>query len=418
MEREDGNRKLTAPLLSTNVPAVLTEDWLRANVFPLFSRALVAERSRGEIYLANHSLGRPLDRMADDVTEGLDAWYASMDGVWEGSRWSGEIQRFRCSVATLLGLPDGVGIIPKNNSGQGLRAILSAFPQHRPINVLTTELEFDSADFIFQCAAEAGRISLTKVPAREEWSSLPFVRPSDVVEAIGPETDIVFLSHVCFLTGQVMTDIRAICDAAHAAGAVVILDVYHSLGCVPVDMIEFDVDFALGGSYKYLRGGPGAGFLAIHPRIISQDWNPLEVGWFAKQDPFAFARGDESRRASGGDRWLDSTPSILPLYQARAGLELVNTLTVAKIRACGLQQQAILAERLSECGLQAVIADEDHPTGAFLTLVRPDAPALAAKLRKVGVNPDARGASLRFGPDMCTTEADLAMAASRLIELI
>src|ERR687891_1964698 len=100
----------------------LDETWLKQHVWPRFGRVL----ERGEIYLANHSLGRPPDRMADDVRAALDAWYQDMDGAWE--LWLEGRERFRALTGKLVGAAGNL-IIPKTSAGQGLRAVLNSFPK-------------------------------------------------------------------------------------------------------------------------------------------------------------------------------------------------------------------------------------------------------------------------------------------------
>src|SRR3954453_7720527 len=112
----------------------LDEASLEANVWPRFSRV----RQRGEIYLANHSLGRPPDRMADDVREALEAWYRDMDGAWR--LWLSKRELFRELTARLVRAPSADCIVPKTSAGQGLRAVLNSLPG-RP-RVLTTDAEF------------------------------------------------------------------------------------------------------------------------------------------------------------------------------------------------------------------------------------------------------------------------------------
>ncbi|HKU87396.1 MAG TPA: aminotransferase class V-fold PLP-dependent enzyme, partial [Casimicrobiaceae bacterium] len=236
----------------------LTEDALAAHVAPLFSRALAANAER--IYLANHSLGRPLDATAADVREGLDAWYARMGDAWDA--WMAETTAFRARIAALLHAPRGDCVVPKTSAGQGLRAILNTFERDAVPRVVATRGEFDSLDVILREYARRGRIALTLVDPRADGR----FDTADLVGAIGRRIDLVVVSEVVFNTGQRLDDVERIVRWSHAAGGRVLLDVYHSLGALPVDVQQSDVDFAVGGSYKYLRGGPGACFLYLHPR--------------------------------------------------------------------------------------------------------------------------------------------------------
>src|SRR4029077_1200262 len=161
----------------------------------------------------------------------------------------------------------------------------------------------------------------------------------DMLDALSRGADLLVVSQVLFQTGQVMPELPRIVAAAHAAGARVLLDVYHSLGVFPVDLTALDVDFAVGGSYKYLRGGPGACFLYLALRHLDPRIATLDVGWFAKDSPFDYARPDPPRFAAGGNAWLQSNPAVLPLYQARAGQIFTQAVGVARLRAYSLEMQ-------------------------------------------------------------------------------
>src|SRR5690349_15399028 len=139
--------------------SALTEDWLKANVWPRFSRVL----GREEIYLANHSLGRPPDRTADDVRAALDAWYRDMDRAWD--LWTEAREKFRALTAKLVNAPRPDCIIPKTSAGQGLRAVLNALPG-KP-RVAASDGEFDSLDFILRVYREQERAEVTIVPWQE-----------------------------------------------------------------------------------------------------------------------------------------------------------------------------------------------------------------------------------------------------------
>src|SRR5258706_1454628 len=220
------------------------EDWLRANVWPRFSRVL----ARKEVYLANHSLGRPPDRMAEDVQTALDAWYRDMDGAWD--RWLEARDKWRELTARLLGAPRADCIVPKTSAGQGLRAILNSYDSVP--RVVATRGEFDSIDLILRHYAQRGRVALSLVEPREDG----LFSAGDLRQAVRAGADLVVVSHVLFNTAQVLPDLPALIAAAHAAGARVLLDVYHSLGVFPVDVASLDVDFAIGGGSKDLRAGP------------------------------------------------------------------------------------------------------------------------------------------------------------------
>jgi kynureninase len=366
----------------------LDEAWLKQNVWPRFSRVL----ARKQIYLANHSLGRPPDRMAEDVRAAMDAWYRDMGGAWD--LWLQGRERFRALTAKLVGAPRRDCIIPKTSAGQGLRAVLNALPG--VVRVATTDGEFDSIDFILRVYREQGRIQLKVMPWRE-------------LEVLG--ADLVVLSSVMFRTGEIVTHLPKLIHDAHAAGAQVLLDVYHHAGVLPLDLAALDADFAIGGSYKYTRGGPGACWLYVRPGLAETLRTP-DTGWFAKKDVFAYARPEPPEFGPGGDAWLESTPPVLAPFQALAGLELTLELGVERLRAHSLEQKKLFSSLVPQCEG----AGKDH--GAFVTLKHRDAHDISKKLMDQRITTDVRGEYLRICPDILNTAEELERAAQTLRPLL
>ncbi len=364
----------------------MDEAWLKREVWPRFSRVL----EREEIYLANHSLGRPPDRAAQDLRAAIDAWYRDMDGAW--AVWLQGRERFRELTARLINAPASDCIVPKTSAGQGLRAVLNALPG-KP-RVLTTDGEFDSLDFILRVYRSQGRIALKVLPF-DRFRFEP--------------CDLLVVSTVAFRTGQILPSVEELVHAAHASGAMVLVDVYHHAGVLPIDLAALDADFAVGGSYKYLRGGPGACWLYVHPRHHAL--RTLDTGWFAKQDVFSYTRPEPPQFAPGGDAWLESTPPVFAPFQALAGLELTLELGVERIREYNLAQKALLESLLPVQG-----AGENH--GAFVTVVNRDASGMASKLEEHGIKTDARGDYLRICPDLLNAQAEIELAARHIRSML
>jgi kynureninase len=380
----------------------LGQEAIARHVAPLFARVL--ERNAKRVYLANHSLGRPLDAMEEDVREALAAWYADLGGAWDA--WLGEREAHRQRLGRLLGAARADSIVPKTSAGQGLRAVLNGY-EHPP-RVVATRGEFDSVDLILRAYAQRGRIALAMVEPRADGE----FHSGDLRDAIDRGCDLVVLSQVMFQTGQLISDLPALIERAHARGARVMLDVYHSLGVVPVEVAALDADFAIGGSYKYLRGGPGACFLYVAPRLLDEGLGTPDSGWFAKAAPFDYARPDPPQFAKGGDAWLESTPPILTWYQARSGQVFTQAIGVERLRAHSLELQRLLVHDLAKRGVAARGGDDGY--GAFVVVRRPGAVALAKHLRERGIDVDARGDWLRLCPDVLTTRRELRIAAEAL----
>ena len=380
----------------------LTESAVVDHVHPLFARVLA--RNEREIYLANHSLGRPLDQTADDTAACLRLWYEKMHDAWDD--WLAELQAFRGRIALLIGAPRADCIVPKASAGQGLRTVLNTWDDAP--RIVATRGEFDSIDFILKQYEARQRARIRWVEAESDGD----YDVAAIRDAIDADTDLVVISHVYFGSGQVLADLPALVAHAHACGARVLLDVYHSCGVLPLDVAALDVDFAIGGSYKYLRGGPGACWLYLHPRHLDGALSTLDTGWFAKRDRFQYARGDAPEFAQGGDAFLESTPAVLPLYQARAGQQFTLAIGVERLRAYSLQQQGRLIAALARRGVAASGAQESR--GAFVVVRDARAKELASRLRERGVITDARGEFVRLCPDVLTTDAELARAAEAL----
>jgi kynureninase len=368
----------------------LDEAWLARQVWPRFSRVL----ERKEIYLANHSLGRPPDRAADDLRRAMDAWYSEMDRAW--NLWMEGREAFRSLTSRLVNGRSNDCIVPKTSAGQGLRAVLNALPG-KP-RVLTTDAEFDSLDFILRVYRDRGRIELKVLPF-DEFRFEP--------------CDLVVVSTVAFRTGAIFPAVEDLIREARSAKTLVLLDVYHHAGVLPLDLTALEADFALGGSYKYLRGGPGACWLYVDPRHHAM--RTLDTGWFAKQDVFAYERPDPPQFAPGGDAWLESTPPVLAPFQALAGLEITLELGVERIREHNLAQKAVLKSLLPA---HLPISGEGADHGAFVTLKTAKAKLLAAQLEKDGIKTDARGEYLRLCPDYLNFRKELEAAAARVSALM
>lgn len=388
--------------LSALGPAALTEDELRRHIFPLFAKTLAAPG----IYLANHSLGRPLDQTEADLREGFALWQAKLGNAWDD--WLDAEQQHRARIARIIHASRPDCIVPKVSAGQGLRTVLNALsPASGNLpRVLTTASEFDSVDIILRQYAAVGRIRLRAISCHAPDGSLNL---APLFEAI-PDADLIVISQVLFTTGQVVSGLDRLAAHCHQHGARLLVDAYHAIGVFPVDVATMQADFMLGGSYKYLRGGPGAAFLYISPDALNSGLRPIDIGWFAKEQRFLYQRPDPPRFATGGDAFLESTPPVLTYYQARAGQQFTLLLGVRRIREYSLDRLRRLQQYLAAAGIAAQGANEQH--GAFLTIEHPEAPALAARLEEQGIITDARHRWLRLSPDILTTDAQMREAAT------
>lgn len=386
-------------------PGPLTEASLREHVFPLFSKTLAAPG----IYLENHSLGRPLDQSEDDVRKAINLWQTKLGSAWDD--WSEAENEHRSRIAELIGASRPDCIVPKVSAGQGLRAVLNALPGIP--RVIATTGEFDSVDVILKQYAAAGRIQLRLIHVHEPDGSLNMQPLEDAITA---GADLVIVPQVFFMTAQIIPDLDRLAAHCHQHGARLLVDAYHAIGVFPVDVKNMQADFVIGGSYKYLRGGPGAAFLYLSPASLSSGLRPLDIGWFAKEHVFGFDRPDVPQFAEGGNAFLESTPVIISYYQARAGQQFTLAIGVDRIRAYTLNRLQTLKHSLSAFAVISRGGDEAH--GAFLTVPHSDATGIVGLLHDRGIHADARPGTIRLSPDLLSTDAEIRRAAQIIGEVM
>lgn len=400
----------------------LREDGVIEHIHPLFSRVLQRNERTSEIYLANHSLGRPLDLVAPVVQTAIDGWYNEIDGVW--GYWLEAREAYRTQIARLMKWPTPDAVVPKSSAAQGLRAVLNALTTTNP-NIVSTRCEFDSIDFVLKAYAHKGRARIRWVDPDER----DMLRADDIIKGIDEHTDLVIVSMVCFVTGQQVEGIDRIINHAHACNALVVLDAYHAYGVLPIDFGALGADFIISGNYKYTRGGAGACLLAIHPRHLSPNGGvpdadslfPIDTGWFAKNEPFAYRRSDSPEFAPGGDAWLEATPPVLTYFQALPGLMLSNAIGIDRLRAYSLAQQQTLSECLERFGVTPRLLEH---RGAYILIETTIGHEAIERLKAVGVNADARplprggGWVVRLCPDLLNTSEELTEAARRIASVM
>ncbi|HEX7778994.1 MAG TPA: aminotransferase class V-fold PLP-dependent enzyme [Vicinamibacterales bacterium] len=236
-----------------------------------------------------------------------------------------------------------------------------------------------------------------------------------LVEAIDDRTALVPISLVLFRSGC-LQDVRPVVEKAHRVGAHVVLDVYQAAGTVPFDLGALGVDFAVGGSVKWLCGGPGAGYLYVRPDLIER-FQPSVVGWAGHDEPFAFETGG-IRYASGIERFQSGTPNVPALASARAGYEIVAEIGVPAIREKSLRLTRRLMDAATQRGWRLNTPDRDEERGGSVVVDVPGAAVATDELLRRQIIVDYRpGAGIRLAPHFYSNEADIDQAVSALDEI-
>jgi kynureninase len=223
------------------------------------------------------------------------------------------------------------------------------------------------------------------------------------------------ISHVLFRDAEIQ-DVEPIVRRAHEAGAHVVLDCYQSAGVVPLDLTALDVDFACGGSVKWLCGGPGAGWLYVRPDLAGE-LQPTFVGWQGHARPFAFE--PELEYAAGARRFLTGTPNVPALYAATAGYDVIEEVGVERIRERSLVLTQLLIDLLDAAGFEVGSPRERDRRGGTVLARTPDDAAVHRELGERGIICDFRpDAGIRLGPHFYNTEDELRHTVDALADIV
>ncbi len=350
-------------------------------------------------YLVSHSLGAMprsaktrLAQFADEWADrGVRAW---AEGWWDKPVTTGD------QIGRLIGAPRG-SVVMHQNVSVCESVVLSCFDFSGRRNKIVYEaLNFPSVMYVYEAQRALGA-RIHAVPS-DDGISISLER---LCEAIDEETLLVPISHVLFKSGFIQ-DVATIVRRAHAVGAHVIADLYQSAGSVPIDVTAWDVDFATGGSVKWLCGGPGAGYLYVAPRLQAQ-LSPRMTGWRAHARPFAFEPGPIDY-AEGAARFLHGTPAVAPLYAAEAGYDIVEAVGVRAIREKSMRQTELLIQRALELGFTVRSPRRAADRSGMVIVDVPNSAAVARELIRREILIDHRpGAGIRLSPHFYTTDAEI-----------
>ena len=351
------------------------------------------------VYLINHSLGAmpaaAEDRLAEYAhtwkTRGIRAW---AEGWWEMPLTVGD------QIGRIIGAPPG-SVVMHQNVTVAEAIVLSCFRLEPPRKrIVYEEGNFPSVRYLYQAQADG---EVVVVPDGES-----------LVDAIDERTLLVPVQHVLFKTAEIQ-DVEAIVRRAHEVGAYVILDAYQSAGTVPLDVTALDADFAVGGSVKWLCGGPGAGWLYVRPDLAER-LEPSLVGWQGHARPFAF---EPELEYAPGVGFLTGTPNVPALYAATAGYDLIEEIGVARIREHSIRQTELLSGLLAEAGFDVTSPLDPQRRGGTVTVRTPGFEGVHKELAAREIICDFRPETgLRLGPHYFTTDDELAYAVEQIAEIV
>jgi kynureninase len=352
-------------------------------------------------YLINHSLAAMPAKAEDNLREYARMWRERGIRAWGEGWWEMPIT-VGDQIGRIIGAPPGSTVMHQNVTVAEM-IVLSCFRTAGSARnrIVYEEANFPSVRYLYQAQPDLD------VHAVEDARA--------IVDAIDERTLLVPISHVLFKNAEIQ-EIEPIIRRAHECGAHVVLDCYQSAGVVPFDVTELNVDFATGGSVKWLCGGPGAGWLYVRPDLAEQ-LEPTFVGWQGHARPFAFE--PELEYAEGARRFLTGTPNVPALFAATAGYDVIEEVGVDRIRERSLALTQLLIDELDAHGLEVASPREAERRGGTVLVRTPDHAAVHKALAEREIICDFRpDAGVRLGPHFSNTEDELRHTVEQLADIV
>lgn len=347
-------------------------------------------------YMISHSLGAMPRGVRGRLAEYADLWDQRGVQAWEDAWWEMP-KKVGDLLGEILGAAPG-SITMHQNVSVAESMIASCLTFDGPRNkIVYTDMNFPSVMYVWEARRRFGaRVHM--VPSDDGIT----IDTQRLVDAIDEQTLVVPISHVLFRSAFIQ-DVPAIMRKAEQVGALVVLDCYQSAGTVPFSLKELGVHFAVGGSVKWLLGGPGAGYLYVRPDLLNR-FEPVITGWAAHAHPFDFQTGPIDY-ADGIMRWMHGTPAVAPLYQCLPGYEMVRRIGVPAIRAKSMRQTARMIEKARGLGLRVNSPLDPARRGGSVILDVSDGRRVCDELIRRKFLVDYRpGAGVRVAPHFYTTD--------------
>jgi kynureninase len=350
-------------------------------------------------YMISHSLGAMPRKVYDYLrlyaetwaTRGIRAW---AEGWWDMPVTTGNL------LAPLIGAAAGEVVMHQNVS-VAVSLLLSAFDYKPPRNrIVYMDVDFPTVIYVLEAQKRKGA-EVVCIPSRDGLE----VPVEALLDSIDERTLLVPISYV-FFKNSAKVDIERVVKKAHQMGALVLLDAYQATGVVPIDVKKWNIDFLVGGSVKWLCGGPGAGYLYVKPSLYSS-LEPAVTGWVAHDQPFAFETGP-IRYADNSTRFLHGSPQIPVFYAAQAGYEIINEAGVENIRRKSLRQTDLIFRICDKHGFKTQTPRDPEKRGGTVVLDIPMGDAVVKEMSARNVLVDYRpGAGIRISPHLYTLDSEI-----------
>ncbi len=371
------------------------------NEFPILERAT---------YLISNSLGAMPRGVVEALGSYTDDWATEGVRSWETRGWFTLPIEVGDRIAPLIGAPGGS--VSAHANVTLASAVVASCIDFSPARnkIVCSSLNFPSILYLYRQQERRGaELHLVDSP---DGIHIPL---DELLEAIDERTALVPISHVIFKSAFIQ-DVEAVVRRAHEVGAKVALDVYQSTGAVPVDVAGWGVDFAVGGTLKWLCGGPGVAYLYVNPDI-ADSLEPALTGWMSHVNPFAFDPGPIDRNNDAW-RFVNGTPAIPALRACRPGLEILNEIGVAAIRDNSMRQTQRIIDAADAKGWAVNTPRDPSVRGGTVSIMVADCERVSRELLARDILIDFRpGAGIRFSPHFYNTDDEIDHAIATVAEL-
>ena len=368
-------------------------------------------------YLISNSLGAMPRGVYDKLREFADTWATLGVQAW-GHSFAGNPTWWEVKgavgdkIAPLMGAPTGSVLVHENASiANGILISALDWSDTQRDKVVMSGMDFPSDIYSIQRLLPP-HVRLEIIDT-EDSITLPIDR---LLDAIDERTRLVSISHVLFRSAYIVP-VRAIIEKAHAVGAQVLLNGYHSVGIIPVDVTTLEVDFYIGGTLKWMCGGPGGVFMYVRPDLLTT-LQPKVTGWFAHKNPFAFEIGNFDLREDSY-RLANGTPAIAALYSIQPGVDIIAQVGVDNIRTKSLRQTDMIFELADAAGYETRTPRDPEFRAGTVTVNPPNAYEVSRELLARGFIVDYRAnAGIRIAPHFYNTDEEVRACMATITETL
>jgi kynureninase len=362
-------------------------------------------------YLISNSLGAMPRGVYDTLRQYADTWATRGVRAW-GEVWFNLNGQVGDKISPLMGAPANSVLVHQNASiANSILFSAMDFSDTKRNKVIVCDQDFPSDVYALKRMMPP-HIEVQMIHSRDGMT----IDTDELLNAIDERTRLVSLSHVLFRSAYIMP-VKQIVERAHKVGAQVLYNGYHSVGIIPVDVTDLQVDYYIGGVLKWMCGGPGGVFMYVRPDLL-KGLEPKITGWFAHQRPFAF-EVDNFELREDAYRLANGTPGIASLYAIQPGIDIITKVGVDNIRAKSIRQTELIIDLADKAGYE-INSPRDSAVRAGTITVRPDhAYEVSRELLARNIVIDFRqNAGIRIAPHFYNSDDEIYLTMNTIGEIL